>query len=209
MTNKVLFIGSFQDRVEVPTSVSTWGQLKAHVTSIGKNVDFTCLTATDGSNKTVYGHEDSILNVVDGKVRIYVAPSKGFKGGANYDFDYEISDVEGFDFADVTQEIKNIRLQATEMEDETTLALIGNYTNLNTAARRTKLVEIYTALGNVETPEDNVDLSGVEARLNAIEAEQVTMRERLTALELGQGLLNEFNGDAFTQWAEEFGNSLS
>jgi len=48
-----------------------------------------------------------------------------------------------------------------------------------------------------------------EARLNAIEAEQVTMRERLTALELGQGLLNEFNGDAFTQWAEEFGNSLS
>jgi len=209
MTNKVLFIGSFQDRVEVPTSVSTWGQLKAHVTSIGKNVDFTSLTATDGSNKTVYGHEDSILNVVDGKVRIYVAPSKGFKGGANYDFDYSVEDVADLDYADLKQEIKNIRLQATELEDETTLTLIGNYTNLSTAARRAKLIEVYTALDNVETPEVNVDLTDVEARLNTIEAEQVTMRERLTALELGQGLLNEFNGDAFTQWAEEFGNSLT
>jgi len=208
MTNKVLFIGSFQDRIEVPTSVSTWGQLKAHVTNIGKNVDFTSLTATDGSNKTVYGHEDSILNVVDGKVRIYVAPSKGFKGGANYDFDYSVEDVADLDYADLKQEIKNIRLQATELEDETTLTLIGNYTNLSTANLRTKLIEVYTALDNVETPEVNVDLTDVEARLNAIEAEQVTMRERLTALELGQGLLNEFNGDAFTQWAEEFGNSL-
>lgn len=209
MTNKVLFIGSFQDRVEVPTSVSTWGQLKEHVTSIGKNVDFTSLTATDGSNKTVYGHEDSILNVVDGKVRIYVAPAKGFKGGANYDFDYSVEEVLTLDYVDLKSELKEIRRQANEMEDEDTVTLIGNYTRMSVPELRNKLVEVYTVLNNAETSGVNVDLTEVEARLNAIEAEQVTMRDRLTALELGQGLLNEFNGDAFTQWAEEFGNTLN
>lgn len=209
MTNKVLFIGSFQDRVEVPTSVSTWGQLKEHVKSIGKNVDFTSLTATDGSNKTVYGHEDSILNVVDGKVRIYVAPAKGFKGGANYDFDYSVEEVLTLDYVDLKSELKEIRRQANEMEDEDTVTLIGNYTRMSVPELRNKLVEVYTVLNNAETSGVNVDLTEVEARLNAIEAEQVTMRDRLTALELGQGLLNEFNGDAFTQWAEEFGNTLN
>lgn len=198
MTN-VLFIGSSMKKFRVDSNVTTWGQLKGAVTGI----NFKDVQATDLVTRTVYAHDSSVLNVVNGVVKIHLAPNDGFKGGANYDFDYTIEDVEGLDFADVTQEIKNLRLQATEMEDEGTLTLIGNYTNLNTAARREKLIEIYTALGNVPVVDN-----GEVVDTTALEAELAALKARVVAIELTLGLLNEHNTDEFANLANEFGASL-
>lgn len=200
MTN-VLFIGSSMKKFTVDSNVTTWGQLM----EVATGIDFKSVQATDLTTRTVYAHDSSVLNVVNGTVKIHLAPIQGFKGGANYDFDYTIEDVAGLDYVDLKAELKEIRRQANEMEDEDTVTLIGNYTRMSVADLRTKLVEVYTVLGNVpETSNDNGE--GVDT--TALEAELAALKARVVTIELTLGLLNDENSDAFANLANEFGASL-
>lgn len=198
MTN-VLFIGSSMKKFTVDSNVTTWEQLKAAVTGI----DFKSVQATDLTTRTVYAHDSSVLNVVNGTVKIHLAPIQGFKGGANYDFDYSVEDVAGLDYVDLKAELKEIRRQANEMEDEDTVTLIGNYTRMSVADLRTKLVEVYTTLGNVPVVGS---VEGVDT--TALEAELATLKARVVAIELTLGLLNDENSDEFANLANEFAASL-
>lgn len=198
MTN-VLFIGSSMKKFTVDSNVTTWEQLKAAVTGI----DFKSVQATDLTTRTVYAHDSSVLNVVNGTVKIHLAPIQGFKGGANYDFDYSVEDVAGLDYVDLKAELKEIRRQANEMEDEDTVTLIGNYTRMSVADLRTKLVEVYTTLGNVPVVGS---VEGVDT--TALEAELAALKARVVAIELTLGLLNDENSDEFANLANEFAASL-
>lgn len=198
MTN-VLFIGSSMKKFRVDSNVTTWGQLKGAVTGI----NFKDVQATDLVTRTVYAHDSSVLNVVNGVVKIHLAPNDGFKGGANYDFDYTVEDVTGLDYADLKAELKAIRSQANDMDDDDTVALIGNYTRMSVADLRNKLVEVYRVLGNV--PEVS---TGEVVDTTALEAELAALKARVVAIELTLGLLNEHNTDEFANLANEFGASL-
>lgn len=198
MTN-VLFIGSSMKKFTVGSNVTTWEQLKAAVTGI----NFKSVQATDLTTRTVYAHDSSVLNVVNGTVKIHLAPIDGFKGGANYDFDYEVEDVAGLDYVDLKAELKAIRSQANDMDDDDTVTLIGNYTRMSVADLRTKLVEVYTTLGNVPVA-GNVE--GVDT--SALEEELAVLRARVVTIELTLGLFNEHNGDEFANLANEFAASL-
>ena len=198
MTN-VLFIGSSMKKFQVDSNVTTWGQLR----EFAKNINFKDVQATDLVTRTVYAHDSSVLNVVNGTVKIHLAPIQGFKGGANYDFDYSIEDVAGLDYADLKAELKDIRSQANEMDDDDTVVLIGNYTRMSVADLRTKLVEVYTALGNVPVVGNVEDVD-----TSALKAELAVLKTRVVTIELTLGLLNDDNSDEFTNLANEFAASL-
>ena len=198
MTN-VLFIGSSMKKFTVDSNVTTWGQLM----EVATGIDFKSVQATDLTTRTVYAHDSSVLNVVNGTVKIHLAPIQGFKGGANYDFDYSVEDVAGLDYVDLKAELKEIRRQANEMEDEDTVTLIGNYTRMSVADLRTKLVEVYTTLGNVPVVGS---VEGVDT--TALEAELAALKARVVAIELTLGLLNDENSDEFANLANEFAASL-
>lgn len=198
MTN-VLFIGSSMKKFTVDSNVTTWGQLM----EVATGIDFKSVQATDLTTRTVYAHDSSVLNVVNGTVKIHLAPIQGFKGGANYDFDYEVEDVAGLDYVDLKAELKEIRRQANEMEDEDTVTLIGNYTRMSVADLRTKLVEVYTTLGNVPVVGS---VEGVDT--TALEEELAALKARVVTIELTLGLLNDENSDEFANLANEFAASL-
>lgn len=198
MTN-VLFIGSSMKKFTVDSNVTTWGQLM----EVATGVDFKSVQATDLTTRTVYAHDSSVLNVVNGTVKIHLAPIQGFKGGANYDFDYTIEDVAGLDYVDLKAELKAIRSQANDMDDDDTVTLIGNYTRMSVADLRTKLVEVYTVLGNAPVVGNTEDVD-----TTALEAELAALKARVVAIELTLGLLNDENSDAFANLANEFGASL-
>lgn len=162
------------------TDAKTWGELSIQLAQEGVNLS--SVKAMDLLNKTTYEHPDSQLNFAGDQVKIFLSPNQGFKGGCNYEFNYDSRELEALSYSDLRGELKSLRGQAVELEDEETVSLIGNYTQLTTAQLRDKLIAVYAKLDVEEVEEVNLDEFDLVTRVANIEARLGIVTEWSTPL---------------------------
>jgi len=153
------------------TNAKTWGELSTQLAQEGVNLS--SVKAMDLLTKNTYDHQEAQLNFVGDQVKIFLSPNTGFKGGHDYEFNYDSRELVGLGYNDLRSELKSLRRQAVELEDEETVSLIGNYTQLTTAQLRDKLVAVYAKLDvEEEVNLDEFDLvnrvANIEARLGIV-----------------------------------------
>lgn len=159
------------------TNAKTWGELSTQLAQEGVNLS--SVKAMDLLTKNTYDHQEAQLNFAGDQVKIFLSPNTGFKGGHDYEFNYDSRELVGLGYNDLRSELKSLRGQAVELEDEETVSLIGNYTQLTTNQLRDKLVAVYAKL-DVEEEEIVVDevnldefdlvnrVANIEARLGIV-----------------------------------------
>lgn len=184
---KVLLLGNGVPQA-IKTEATTWGQFKAQVS--GK-ISFTDMKATDFVNKMEYSNDDSVLNFVDGVAKVFLLPSKGFKGGLGY--------------AELKVALKELRIEAVSNEDEEVVTLIGNYTQCTTEELQRRYDAVNDLLAS-RLINDEITVNSEE--LEELQAEVRTLTERVGAVELKLNMLNEHNVDLFAAQAKEFGANL-
>lgn len=185
---KVLLLGNGVPQA-IKTEATTWGQFKAQVT--GK-ISFTDMKATDFVNKMEYSNDDSVLNFVDGVAKVFLIPSKGFKGGLGY--------------AELKAALKELRIEAVSNEDEEVVTLIGNYTQCTTEELQRRYDAVNDLFDARNEVEEVAEYNSEE--LEELQAEVRTLTERVGAVELKLNMLNEHNVDLFAAQAKEFGANL-
>lgn len=163
------------------TDARTWGELSIQLAKEGVNL--TSVKAMDLLNKTTYEHPDSQLNFAGDQVKILLSPNQGFKGGYEYDFNYDSRELDVLGYNDLRSELKYLRGQAVELEDEETVSLIGNYTQLTTAQLREKLIAVYAKL----------DVEEVEVEETVETIDEFDLANRMAVVEARLGIVTEWS----------------
>lgn len=169
---------------QVETNASVWSQLVEEL--LAKGLDVSGLKAIVGETKHTL--ESGEAQLPSGNFSLWLSPIN-IKAGASednqYDFEYELEDVEDLSYLELRTELKSIRVQATELEDENVLSIIGNYTNDKVEKMKEKLTEVYQLFEEIEkevAEEVSVNLESIP-----------NLEERLLEIEFQLGIINDQN----------------
>lgn len=177
---------------QLQTNASTWGQLITELDNAGLSVDG--MKAIIGQTKVTL--ESTEAELPQTNFTLFLSPVK-IKAGANeYDLNFDASEVDDLSYTELRTELKSIRTQASEFEDEDLLDIIGNYTHDKVSQLRYKLAEVYEFIDSQESEvgERVVVDSDLEARVFEIEY-------RL-------GILNPVNEERFNERSQEELNNV-
>ena len=167
---------------QLQTNASTWGQLLAELENTGLSVDG--MKAIVGQTKVTL--ESTEAELPQTNFTLFLSPVK-IKAGADYDLNFDAENIDDLSYTELRSELKSLRTQASESEDEELLSIIGNYTHDTVAQLREKLTEAYDFIGS-EEPEAE-ELVVVDSDLEA----------RVFEIEYRLGILNSSNEERFTE----------
>lgn len=177
---------------QIKTSAQTWGELSAELT--GNGYDLSGMKAIIGGLNVTLESTEAVLPTSD--FTLFLSPVK-IKAGADasdYEFEWELDDVEDLDYNQLRAELKSIRVQATELEDEETLELIGNYTHLSVSALKDTLTEVYNTFVEEEEEEDEIE----EEKEGVFSPQADSQLEtRVFEIEYRLGIVNDDNEERF------------
>jgi len=172
---------------QIQTNASVWSQLVKDFEEQGFSVDG--LKAIVAETKNTLESGDAVLPT--GNFTLFLSPIN-IKAGADsdnqYEFDYTLADVDDLSYTQLRAELKAIRTQASELEDDNVFGIIGNYTHDTVDQLREKLTEVYELFEEVE--EEVVEVvapSGVSV---------LNLASRVLEIEFQLGIVNDDNREA-------------
>lgn len=130
---------------QIKTDVSNWKGLVNELESAGLDVEG--MKAIVGGLNVTLESAEAVLPTND--FTLFLSPVKikaGFANADYYEFEWEADDVEDLSYTDLRTELKSIRTQASELEDDDMLELIGNYTHDSVSALKEKLTRCYESV---------------------------------------------------------------
>lgn len=171
---------------QIQTNASVWSQLVKDFEDQGFSVDG--LKAIVAETKNTLESGDAVLPT--GNFTLFLSPIN-IKAGADsdnqYEFDYTLADVEELSYPQLRAELKAIRTQASELEDDNVFGIIGNYTHDTVDQLREKLTEVYELFEEVEEVVEVVAPSGVSV---------LNLASRILEIEYQLGIVNDDNREA-------------
>lgn len=177
---------------QLQTNASTWGQLITELDNAGLSVDG--MKAIIGQTKVTL--ESTEAELPQTNFTLFLSPVK-IKAGANeYDLNFDASEVDDLSYTELRTELKSIRTQASEFEDEDLLDIIGNYTHDKVSQLRYKLAEVYEFIDSQEP--EVAELVVVDSDLEA----------RVFEIEYRLGILNPVNEERFNERSQEELNNV-
>lgn len=139
---------------QIQTNAPIWSNLVNELEGVGLSVEG--MKAIVGGLNVTLESAEAVLPTND--FTLFLSPVKikaGFATESEYDFDFEAYQVEVLSYTELRTELKSIRTQASELEDEDMLSIIGNYTHDSVDVLKSKLTRCYEAVV-VEEDDDAV-----------------------------------------------------
>jgi len=171
---------------QIQTNAFVWSQLVKDFEEQGFSVDG--LKAIVAETKNTLESGDAVLPT--GNFTLFLSPINT-KAGADsdnqYEFDYTLEDVEDLSYTQLRAELKAIRTQASELEDDNVFGIIGNYTHDTVDQLREKLTEVYELFEEVEEVVEVVAPSSVSV---------LNLTSRILEIEYQLGIVNDDNREA-------------
>lgn len=140
---------------QIKTDVSNWKGLVNELESAGLDVEG--MKAIVGGLNVTLESAEAVLPTND--FTLFLSPVKikaGFANADDYEFEWEVEDIENLAYTELRTELKSIRTQASELEDDDMLELIGNYTHDSVSALKEKLTRCYESVVVEEVEESSM-----------------------------------------------------
>lgn len=160
----VIIITSRGQNQTIQTTATTWGELVVDLKA--NDINPSGMKAVVGKLNVTLESPEAVLPVES--FVLFLTPVK-IKAGS-FDFEYSVEDIEKLTYLQLRTELKSIRRQANELEDEKMINVIGNYTHYTVPQLRNTLTFVYeTSTVNIKDVVQSEDMNNLHGRLCVVE----------------------------------------